>query len=113
MKNEYVIKGTVNNREVYYVETKEEDFYNIDVQVFSAVIGGATKFNSIEDAEDVAQRLYAFKGKIYPICPSCGCEYDEPPAISRYDSNVKVCSKCGVKEALEIFIKYKEKDYIK
>lgn len=34
------------------------------------------------------------------ICPICGREYHNPPAISRRDSYL-ICSRCGTREALE------------
>lgn len=35
------------------------------------------------------------------ICPICGKEYDEYPAISRKDNETEICPDCGVIEALE------------
>ena len=35
------------------------------------------------------------------ICPKCGRQYFEDPAISRRDPNVQICSVCAVTEALE------------
>lgn len=40
-------------------------------------------------------------------CPICSKYFAEPPAISRKDNKTYICSKCGQKEALELF-----KDYI-
>ena len=37
--------------------------------------------------------------KITKICPKCGKEYAERPAISRID-NSEICSECGALEAL-------------
>ena len=34
------------------------------------------------------------------ICPVCGREYHEPPALSRADSQTLICPDCGVREAL-------------
>ena len=34
------------------------------------------------------------------ICPICGKEYSEYPALSRKD-NVMICPDCGTREALE------------
>ena len=38
------------------------------------------------------------------ICPKCGIEFKEPPALSRVDNKTKICSSCGTKEALDIAI---------
>lgn len=43
---------------------------------------------------------------IYPVCPICNREYEEPPAISRKDNKNKICSKCGMLEALKAFINH-------
>ena len=34
------------------------------------------------------------------ICPVCGREYHEPPALSRLDNSTLICPDCGVREAL-------------
>jgi len=34
-------------------------------------------------------------------CPLCGKIYNDPPAISRKDSRIKICPDCGTREALE------------
>lgn len=35
------------------------------------------------------------------VCPRCGKEYSEPPAVSRADNKTKICPLCGTKEALD------------
>lgn len=35
------------------------------------------------------------------ICPICGREFFRPPAVSRRDSAVLICSRDGTREALE------------
>ena len=35
------------------------------------------------------------------ICPNCGEEYFEPPAISRTDNKTEICSSCGIREAVK------------
>jgi predicted RNA-binding Zn-ribbon protein involved in translation (DUF1610 family) len=42
-------------------------------------------------------------------CPICKKEIKGYPALSRKDNKTEICSSCGVKEALEQFIKSKEK----
>ena len=36
-----------------------------------------------------------------PICPSCGREYTDHPAVSRKDNITEICPDCGVIEALD------------
>lgn len=35
------------------------------------------------------------------ICPKCGREYKERPAVSRADNKTMICPDCGTREALE------------
>lgn len=35
------------------------------------------------------------------ICPKCGRQYEGYPATSRIDNKTKICSDCGLREALE------------
>lgn len=35
------------------------------------------------------------------ICPKCGREYAEAPALSREDHETLICPECGTREALE------------
>ena len=37
------------------------------------------------------------------ICPICGREYTDYPALSRRDNATEICPDCGVNEALEDF----------
>lgn len=39
------------------------------------------------------------------ICPKCGREYSERPALSRVDNKTDICPDCGIKEALEAYAK--------
>lgn len=41
------------------------------------------------------------------ICPICGKEYEEYPALSRKDNHTEICSECGQQEALEAFMSWK------
>ena len=38
---------------------------------------------------------------ILRICPICGKEYTEHPALSRKDNSTLICPDCGTREALE------------
>ncbi len=35
------------------------------------------------------------------ICPKCGREYSQRPALSRVDNETMICPDCGTREALE------------
>lgn len=41
-------------------------------------------------------------------CPLCKNIYYGYPAISRKDNKTEICPNCGIKEAINIFIKQKE-----
>lgn len=40
------------------------------------------------------------KHRITAICPKCGKEYTGYPAVSREDNLTKICTECGIREAL-------------
>ena len=42
-------------------------------------------------------------------CPRCGAVITLYPAISRKDNKTEICSDCGVIEAIEEYIKHKNK----
>ena len=52
--------------------------------------------------------------KIIKICPKCGKEYTERPAISRIN-NSEICPECGALEALDMtgYSKEEKKEGIK
>ena len=47
--------------------------------------------------EDIVQKLDSETR----VCPLCGKEYHEPPALSRADNRTMICPDCGMREALE------------
>ena len=44
------------------------------------------------------------------ICPLCKKEIVGYPALSRKDNKTEICSNCGTKEALEDFVKHKDRE---
>ena len=44
------------------------------------------------------------------ICPKCKNYIVGHPALSRVDNRTEICSDCGVIEALEAFINYKNEE---
>ena len=43
------------------------------------------------------------------ICPICKKEFNNPPALSRKDNKTKICSECGIVEAINCFEPDKKK----
>ena len=37
-------------------------------------------------------------------CPKCGKYYASYPALSREDNKTKICSECGIAEAVKMFV---------
>jgi len=42
------------------------------------------------------------------ICPDCKKKYTGYPALSRKDNKTEICSNCGLKEAVQDFLKFKK-----
>lgn len=59
----------------------------------------------ITEVRKMAKTLYdAMEDLGIRICPICGNEYTDHPAISRRDNITEICPRCGTHEALEGFI---------
>jgi predicted RNA-binding Zn-ribbon protein involved in translation (DUF1610 family) len=105
----YVIKGSINNQNVYFVGIESQKIWGSewDVRKMSATLDGATKYDNLDIAIATCKDLGHRNFKVYPICPRCNKEYDGYPAISRKDNKTKICSECGTQEAILDFIKNK------
>jgi predicted RNA-binding Zn-ribbon protein involved in translation (DUF1610 family) len=44
------------------------------------------------------------------ICPKCGKETTDYPAISRVDNKTEICSQCGMAEAFANWERYKKEN---
>lgn len=107
----YVIIGTIKNEVVYFSKFENQLLFNtdFDVHVCSFTINGTKLFYDNESDEYVSIfKNLRSDSKIYTFCPKCMNIYFKPPAISRIDNITKICSECGIKEALEKFIKRKK-----
>lgn len=111
MKTKFVIKGFINNENVYFIRMDKGSMFGVndwDVRQCTRSIDYATLYNSVEEAEEAIQNIQSDKFKIYPVCPVCGKDYSEYPAISRKDNKTRICSACGTIEALNQFVEYKK-----
>ena len=110
MDTKYIIKGIWDNQVVYYVRIDHENtFFGIPVVRLSTSIDEAKMFDSVDEVESAYEEVSHKNFKIYPVCPICGEDYSEPPAISRKDNKSKICPNCGTGEALMDFIDHLQK----
>lgn len=110
MKTKYVIKGIWDEQVCYYVGIdKKQSFFGIPIVKLSTSIDEAEQFDSIEAVESAYEEVSHVTFKIYPVCPICGEEYSEPPAISRKDNKTKICPNCGTGEAILDYLSYLKK----
>ena len=111
MKTKYVIKGMVNNQIVYFIGLKDKLLWDshFDVRTCSPTIDEATRYNSYDEALFVIRECNLQNFDVFPICPICGEDYDEHPAISRKDNKTEICPNCGVGEAFMNFCNYHKK----
>lgn len=103
MRTKYVIKGIVKEQVVYFIGLKDEVLWEdkeFQVRTCSLNLDDATTYNSYDEALYVIRELELSGFDIYPICPICGEEYEEHPAISRKDNKTKICPRCGLGEAV-------------
>lgn len=107
-KTKYIIKGSVKHvfpdkDMAYFVKVADEDVIwdnqKYQVRHCSATIDGATFYGSYQEALDVIREFELHGFDAYPVCPICGQDYEEHPAISRKDNKTKICPNCGVGEA--------------
>ena len=100
----YVLKGLWDDEEVYYQKVVGNMFEKIPIVKLTTSIDEATTFDSIESAEIEYENVSKNIFKIYPVCPYCGKDYSEHPAISRKDNKTRICPTCGIGEAFVSFI---------
>ena len=101
----YIIRSDWN--EPYYFMSKEKNDKNAISIKFTPRLEDAHHFYKLSSAESIAELLKETSGdafKIYPVCPICGEDYSDPPAISRQDNKSMICPRCGTGEALMAFI---------
>ena len=101
----YVIKSFYNGEDIYFISKQIEPRFKIPIVNFSNKIDKATKFDNLDIAIYECKKQLQTNFKVYTICPICGKHYSGHPAISSVDNKTEICSECGIKEALENFIR--------
>lgn len=105
----YIIRGIYYGSICYYVDSKIDDETGMIIRTFTANVETATKFKSVKKAESVCSDLHDDFFIVYRLCPICHREIIGYPAISRKDNKTKICSDCGVNEAISAFYNYQKK----
>lgn len=109
----FVLKAYWDDEPAYYMNVNDSIPCGMKFVHLTTSIENATKFKSVREAETACNNLDSKAFKIYPVCPICEKDYSEHPAISRKDNKTKICSACGMAEAIAEFIAYKNKKTIK
>ena len=105
---EYVI-SVMHDKDIwYYVGEYDVDGKKLEPrQKYSSFLVDAKRYDDINLLCDDLDLLHeSVTRKIFEIqrCPKCGKEFTEYPALSRVDNETEICSECGVKEAVMLFI---------
>lgn len=111
MKTNYIIKGLVQNEVVYFIDVNNQSLWNSDFEVrrCTTTIDEATLFDSYDEAFDTILDYKLQNFEVYPVCPICGEDYADHPAISRKDNKSEICPNCGIGEAFMDFIEHQKK----
>jgi predicted RNA-binding Zn-ribbon protein involved in translation (DUF1610 family) len=65
----------------------------------------AATFSTLKDAQREAKTIEGAEIIEHFACPQCGGIISGAPAISRTDNTTRICTKCGIREAMEAFEK--------
>lgn len=67
-------------------------------------------YEPIPKVEPIKLEIEVVENDNDELCPICNKELGQYPALSRQDNKTKICSECGMKEALQSFIKHTEEN---
>lgn len=107
--NEYVI-GVIHDHDIWYY-VGEKDANGKDLRAnerYSSFLVDAKRYDDMDKLREELETLpKTLTCKILELqrCPKCGKEFTEYPAISREDNETEICPTCGVREAVQAYIK--------
>ena len=81
-------------------ENREYEKYLESKNIKNVFIDGKFTF------EDILNVLNKIENTTDELCPICNKELGQYPALSKKDNETKICSNCGMLEALEAFNKH-------
>lgn len=67
-------------------------------------------YKPIKNVKPIKLEIKVVESDTDEVCPICNKELGQYPALSREDNKTKICSECGMKEALQAFIKHTEEN---
>ena len=106
---EYVI-GIIHDKDIwYYVGKEDENGKKLRAnERYSSFLVDAKRYDDEdvlrEELESLPKTL-TYKILELQRCPKCKKEFTEHPALSREDNETEICPECGIREALQVFIK--------
>ena len=82
-----------------------QQLYDKLVEAAEAARESGTDYEQKEAFDTIEAIIYTLKNCQFdedrPVCPKCGQAYNGHPAISRDDNKTKICSACGLNEAMQ------------
>ena len=106
---EYVI-GVIHDKDIWYYVGKY-DANSVDLKPnerYSSFLVDAKRYDDEdilrEELESLPKTL-TYKILELQRCPKCKKVFTEPPALSRVDNETEICSECGVREAIEAYVR--------
>ena len=63
-------------------------------------------YEPIQKVEPIKLEIEVIENTTDELCPICNKELGQYPALSKKDNETKICSNCGMLEALEAFNKH-------
>lgn len=100
------IKHDGDNWYLAHINTRPEQKWPV-YQWSSLPEDALTDFKTAYEAGEIAKKC---GGRVITreACPECHGLLSEHPAISREDNETKICTRCGIKEAMEAFERSKK-----
>lgn len=90
--------------ETYYLKSTGS-FSGKPYNSWTQIKDDAVTFSDLKTAQRIAEKIDFAEVIEQFVCPSCNGVLGSHPALSRKDNQTRICTKCGVREAMEAFEK--------
>lgn len=106
---EYVI-GVIHDKDIWYYVGKS-DANGVGLKPNEQYSSFSVDAKHYDDEDILREELESLpKTLTYKIlelqrCPKCKKEFTEHPALSRVDNETEICPECGVREAIEAYVR--------